>query len=111
MDQLQQENRDLREEVSTLKDSLERLTDMMESMVAAQNQPPPPPPPQTPVRGPLFLRLSPRPSLWRLLLMFHNTQCLLVFPGVYLRALYQKAINHFLHFMKFQFLSFQLFNP
>ena len=50
MDQLQQENRELREEVSTLKDSLERLTAMMESMVAAQNQPPPPPPLQTPIQ-------------------------------------------------------------
>ena len=44
MDQLKQENRELREEVSTLKDSLERLSAMMESLVAAQNQPPSPPP-------------------------------------------------------------------
>ncbi|XP_050876219.1 uncharacterized protein LOC127079911 [Lathyrus oleraceus] len=38
MSQLEQENKELREEVITLKDSLERLTDMMETLVAAQNQ-------------------------------------------------------------------------
>ena len=37
MDDLEEENRELREEVSTLKESLERLNAMIESMAAAQN--------------------------------------------------------------------------
>lgn len=44
MDRLEQENRELREEVTTLRDGYERLTTMMEALAAAQNQPPPPPP-------------------------------------------------------------------
>ena len=38
MSQLEQENQELGEEVITLKDSLERLTAMMDTLVAAQNQ-------------------------------------------------------------------------
>lgn len=38
MSQLEQENKELMEEVITFKDSLERLTTMMETLVAAQNQ-------------------------------------------------------------------------
>ena len=37
MDDLEEEKRELREEVSTLKESLERLNTMIESMAAAQN--------------------------------------------------------------------------
>lgn len=39
MDQLEQENQELREEVNTLKETMERLSNMMEALVAAQNQP------------------------------------------------------------------------
>ena len=38
MDDLEEENRELREEVSTLKESLENLDAVIESMAAAQNQ-------------------------------------------------------------------------
>ncbi|XP_050914788.1 uncharacterized protein LOC127129693 [Lathyrus oleraceus] len=38
MSHLEQENQELREEVITLKDSLERLTAMMDTLVVAQNQ-------------------------------------------------------------------------
>lgn len=38
MSQLEQENQELREEVIALKDSLERRTAMMETLVATQNQ-------------------------------------------------------------------------
>ena len=38
MDDLEEENRELREEVSTLKESLERLNAVIESMAATQNQ-------------------------------------------------------------------------
>lgn len=38
MSQLEQENQELREEVITLKDSLEGLTTMIETFVSAQNQ-------------------------------------------------------------------------
>ncbi|XP_050878584.1 uncharacterized protein LOC127082391 [Lathyrus oleraceus] len=38
MNKLEQENQELRKEVITLKDSLERLTAMMDTLVAAQNQ-------------------------------------------------------------------------
>ncbi|KAK2363606.1 hypothetical protein QL285_088571 [Trifolium repens] len=47
MDALEQENAELRGEVTTLKADLERLNAMVESLVAAQNQPPPSKPPQT----------------------------------------------------------------
>lgn len=47
MDHLEQENRELREEVTILKDSFERLTAMVEALVAANN---PPLPPQTPLQ-------------------------------------------------------------
>lgn len=40
MEQLEQENQEIMEEVTSLKGSLERLTKMMETLVAAQNQPP-----------------------------------------------------------------------
>ena len=40
MDNLEQENRELREEVSALKASMSNLTTLMEALVAAQNQPP-----------------------------------------------------------------------
>ncbi|XP_050895263.1 uncharacterized protein LOC127101873 [Lathyrus oleraceus] len=43
MDHLEQENRELRKEVTTLRGSYEMLTTMMETLVAAQNQPPPSP--------------------------------------------------------------------
>jgi uncharacterized protein involved in exopolysaccharide biosynthesis len=46
MDRLEQENRELCEEVTTLRDNYERITAMMKTLVAAQNQPPPSP--QTP---------------------------------------------------------------
>lgn len=46
MDRLEKENRELREEVTALRDSFGRLTTMMEALVAAQNQPRPP---QTPL--------------------------------------------------------------
>lgn len=39
MEQLEYENQDLREDVTSLKSNLERLTTMMETLVAAQNQP------------------------------------------------------------------------
>ena len=39
MDNLEQENRELRDEVSALKASMANLTTPMESLVAAQNQP------------------------------------------------------------------------
>lgn len=41
IDQLEQENRELRDEVTNLKDILERLNNMMEVMAVAQNQPSP----------------------------------------------------------------------
>ena len=47
MDNLEQENRELREEVSTLKVVMAHLTALMESLVAAQNQPPLAQPQQT----------------------------------------------------------------
>ena len=40
MDNLEQENRELREEVSALKDGMANLTTLMEALVATQNQPP-----------------------------------------------------------------------
>ena len=40
MDNLEQENRELREEVSALKAGLANLTTLMEALVVAQNQPP-----------------------------------------------------------------------
>ena len=40
MEQLEQENQELRKEVASLKGNLERLTTMMQMLVAAQNQPP-----------------------------------------------------------------------
>lgn len=40
MEQLEQENQELMEEVTSLKGSLERLTTIMETLVATQNQPP-----------------------------------------------------------------------
>ena len=40
MDNLEQENRELREEVYTLKAGMANLTALMESLVAAQNHPP-----------------------------------------------------------------------
>ena len=40
MDNVEQENRELRKEVSALKASMANLTALMESLVAAQNQPP-----------------------------------------------------------------------
>ena len=40
MDSLEQENRELREEVSALKAGISNLTALMESLVAAQNQQP-----------------------------------------------------------------------
>ena len=40
MDNLEQENHELREEVSALKASLANLTTLMEALVDAQNQPP-----------------------------------------------------------------------
>ncbi|MCI65751.1 hypothetical protein A2U01_0087009, partial [Trifolium medium] len=46
MDALEQENTKLRGEVTTLKEDLERLNAMVESLVAAQNQPLPPQPSQ-----------------------------------------------------------------
>ena len=39
MDNLEQENRELREEVSALKAGMANLTNLMESLVDAQNQP------------------------------------------------------------------------
>ena len=40
MENLEQENRELREEVSALKAGLDNLTTLMEALVVAQNQPP-----------------------------------------------------------------------
>lgn len=40
MEQLEHENHELMEEVNSLKSNLERLKTMMETLVAAQNQPP-----------------------------------------------------------------------
>ena len=40
MNNLEQENRELREEVSALKAGMANLTTLMEALVAAQNQPP-----------------------------------------------------------------------
>ena len=40
MDNLEQDNRELREVVSNLKGSMANLTALMESLVASQNQPP-----------------------------------------------------------------------
>ena len=40
MDNLEQENRELREEISALKAGLANLTTLMEALVASQNQPP-----------------------------------------------------------------------
>ena len=40
MDNLEQENHELREEVSALKAGMANLTALMESLVVAQNQPP-----------------------------------------------------------------------
>lgn len=42
MDHLEQENHELREEVTALRESLERLSAMMEALETAHNQPPPP---------------------------------------------------------------------
>ena len=47
MDNLEQENREMREEVSALKAGMANLTALMESLVAAQNQPPSVQPQQT----------------------------------------------------------------
>lgn len=43
MDHLEQENRELYEEVTNLRDIYKRLIAMMETLLAAQNHPPPPP--------------------------------------------------------------------
>lgn len=43
MEQLEQENHELREEVNSLKRNLDRLTTMKETLMDAQNQPPPKP--------------------------------------------------------------------
>ena len=40
MDNLEQENRELHEEVSALKAGMDNLTTLMEALVGAQNQPP-----------------------------------------------------------------------
>ena len=40
MDNLEQENREMREEVSDLKADMANLTTLMEALVAAQNHPP-----------------------------------------------------------------------
>ena len=45
MENLEQENRELREEVTALRTGMANLTAFVESVVATQNQPPPPPPP------------------------------------------------------------------
>src|SRR4051812_13744875 len=47
MDDLEQENGELREEVTTLKESVERLNNMVEAMVVEQSRPPPEEPQRT----------------------------------------------------------------
>lgn len=44
MDRLEKQNRELHEEVTTLRDIYERFNSMMETLVAAQNHPSHPPP-------------------------------------------------------------------
>lgn len=55
MDCLEKKNRELREEVSILRESLKRLTTMMEALVTSQNQPPPP---QTPLQRTVFSEIT-----------------------------------------------------
>ena len=57
MENLEQENRELREEVTALKAGMANLTALMESLVAAQNQPPLAQPQQTTIasKGPSVL--------------------------------------------------------
>ena len=47
MENIEQENRELREEVATLKSGMEHLTSLMEALMAAQNQARTPPPVNT----------------------------------------------------------------
>lgn len=64
MDRLEQENSELHDEVTTLRDNYERLTAMMETLLAAQNQPPPPPPPpppQTPIQRTVISKIVSSP--------------------------------------------------
>lgn len=58
MDRLEQENRELRKELTTLRDSYERLTAMMETLVATQNQSPPP---QTPLQRTVISKIVSMP--------------------------------------------------
>ena len=48
---MEQENQALREEVSALRLGLDRVTTLVETLVAAQNRPQPTPPPGTPPLG------------------------------------------------------------
>ncbi|MCI10465.1 hypothetical protein A2U01_0031558 [Trifolium medium] len=49
MEQVEQENTELREQVSTLQAEVEKLSALVSSMVVARNQPPTPPPLQATV--------------------------------------------------------------
>ena len=55
MEQLEQENRELREEVTTLKDTMERLSLMVETLTAAQNRP------STPLQRTVISEIVPSP--------------------------------------------------
>jgi len=44
MEHLEQENQALREEVTSMRADMEKLTDMVKLLVTTPNQPPPPPP-------------------------------------------------------------------
>ena len=75
MDNLEQENRELREEVSALKAVLASLTTLMEALVAAQNQPPSVQP--QPTREMMKFQLF----LYPLLPLLFKTVCLKVIRG------------------------------
>lgn len=59
MGRLEQENLELHKEVTTLRDSYERLIVMIKTPVAAQNQTPPPP--QTPLQRTLISKIVSTP--------------------------------------------------
>lgn len=55
MDHLEQENRELRKELTTLREILEILSSMMEALVATHNSPPPP---ETPLQRTVIFEIT-----------------------------------------------------
>ena len=87
MENIEQENHELRDEVTALKDGMANLTALMESLVAAQNQPPIAQPQQT-------TNASEGPSVpvFVTQLLFLKTVCLRVTCGECLKIPCQNVI-------------------